>query len=88
MEMNGTSFCLYQQTNRIPKDVVWKGEMSEKKGLTIKNYINDEMLHKYIKVSVSRDKHIFMYLRRYPKIMRTKVAHRIFDDLPICMYCM
>ena len=62
----------YQQYpgSKAPKNVIWQGSMSEKHGQTIRNYFNNEMLPKYIKVTLSPQKHVFMYLRRFPRIMR------------------
>ena len=62
----------YQQASpeKLPKDLVSLGDMSEKQGESIKNYIDGSMLPKYIRITLSEKKHIFMYLRMFPKILR------------------
>ena len=53
--------------------------MSVKKGNTIRNYFTEEELPKCIKVMLSTKKHIFMYLSRFPKIMRIYSSKRKED---------
>ena len=68
----------YQQTSlsKLPKGLVWDGEMSDKQGLTIKNYIDDKTLPKYIKVTLSNKRDIFMHLRMYPKILKMHASRK------------
>ena len=68
----------YQQASpeKLPKIIVWHGEMSEKQGESIKNYIGNSMLHKYIRITLSEKKHIFMYLRVFFKILRIHASRK------------
>ena len=55
-----TCYQQYKDFSKVPKNVVWNGDMSEKDGMSIKNYLNNEPLPKYMRVYLSPKKHIFM----------------------------